>query len=572
MKWSSNGFHAAGHLSLGTALVLAGCVTSCEGDRAPAAWSSLSTCLAGNARSADLPTRLRQIRQIQLNRLDANASVDGWPGRCMKHANELHAALDTSGKPALMRRSLEAKLGCAEGKSSCKLANDESLIPTTTALWEAARDAELVAGPAPGAPLPKAEVEPALNAKTWRSFSEKPTRTDGPWMTPDGRAYILLVEPEGKSKPMGCEVSKGFGELSCTAPHADVPELPQQTVRLVAEPQALYAAGLVETKMMAFELKTGKSLQAFGSVGRPQVNGLALEDEATPEPKAVPTPKKRGKAPEASPPAPGLVALNVKDGKATKPTKLATKVPVLKPISLHGHAIWVESVGESTQLVIQSSGNGQLKDVAKFNTPLFGSFHTCEGAGNAALAVWDRRASLPRAKPTAGDGKTQLTFTQYQNGTWSRPVLATLPFDRLVESELHCTKDGASISWVTKTDDGIEVGRLDCSSDTCKSSQVRVPGIESKWWWLVSPVGDSVMLVWRSSLGETRARVAKLADLPSAKDSLLFDTSDYGGPSNTDARSVVTSDAALLVFTDERPVALRVGLDGSAKVLGAKAP
>ena len=74
-------------------------------------------------------------------------------------------------------------------------------------------------------------------------------------------------------------------------------------------------------------------------------------------------------------------------------------------------------------------------------------------------------------------------------------------------------------------------------------------------------------MVWRSSLGDTRMRLAPLASLASTPDKIMFDTSDYGGPSNTDATSIVSTEAALLLFRDELPVAVRIGQDGSFGVL-----
>lgn len=486
---------------------------------------------------------------------------------CMKYANELHANLDASGKPALLRRRLEEKLACAEGKSSCTLLNDESFIPATTTLWEAAKDAGLKPELVADVPRPKSASAPAIVAKDWKSLGDKPKRTDGPWLTADGRALLLLTEPEGKSQPTGCEAAKGFSKIVCKAPHADVPAFPQQTVRLVAEPIGPFAAGLVDQGLVAYNLETGKSFGVRGSVGRPIVNGLALEDEVVPEPKAPPTSSKRGKSTEPTAAPPGIVALMLKDGKASAPLKLPTKMPVMKPISLQKYAVWVESVAEATQLVIKTVAGGRLQDAGSFTVPLKGAFHTCEGEGLVGLAVWDRRSGLANAKPTAGSGKTQLTVTQLRNGSWSKPVVSSLPFERLTESELHCTKDGISVAWASRIDDAIEIGRLDCTVDACKESRVKLPGVESKWWWLVSPMGDNVLMVWRSSLGETRFRLAPLASLPTASDTLLFDTSDYGGPANTDARNVVSSEAALMLFTDERPVVLRIGKDGKALVL-----
>ncbi len=74
-------------------------------------------------------------------------------------------------------------------------------------------------------------------------------------------------------------------------------------------------------------------------------------------------------------------------------------------------------------------------------------------------------------------------------------------------------------------------------------------------------------MLWRSTLGETRLRSAPLAGLATAPDKVVFDSTEFGGPAVNDVSSLIASDAALLVFRSERPVALRVGKDGSVSVL-----
>jgi hypothetical protein len=76
-----------------------------------------------------------------------------------------------------------------------------------------------------------------------------------------------------------------------------------------------------------------------------------------------------------------------------------------------------------------------------------------------------------------------------------------------------------------------------------------------------------VLLLYRSSLGETRLRLAPLADLPTAKDSIVFDVGDYGGPSTGDLSVLAGDSAVLLLFRGEQPVALRVGSDGAVSVI-----
>ena len=85
-----------------------------------------------------------------------------------------------------------------------------------------------------------------------------------------------------------------------------------------------------------------------------------------------------------------------------------------------------------------------------------------------------------------------------------------------------------------------------------------MPGIESKWWWAVGPLGDKLLVMWRSSLGETRLRLAPLAALPTTKDIIVFDAPDFGGPNAGELSTLYTNDDALLIFRGEKPVAVHV--------------
>jgi hypothetical protein len=113
----------------------------------------------------------------------------------------------------------------------------------------------------------------------------------------------------------------------------------------------------------------------------------------------------------------------------------------------------------------------------------------------------------------------------------------------------------------------VEVGRLDCSTAGCKSNQVSLPALESKWWWGIAPLGHKVLLVWRSALGETRFRLAPLAELATATDQILFDSPDFGGPTAGETSQLASDSALLLVFNPARPVLLRIGADAKASVL-----
>jgi len=143
----------------------------------------------------------------------------------------------------------------------------------------------------------------------------------------------------------------------------------------------------------------------------------------------------------------------------------------------------------------------------------------------------------------------------------------SIPFERGIESDLVCTATGASLGYAQSVADGVLVGRVDCDASGCKANEVKLPGIESKWWWAAGPLGDKTLLMWRSALGETRARIAPLASLATAKDLIAFDAPDFGGPNAGELTALYADDSALLVFRGESPVALHVGAEGSLKVI-----
>ncbi len=206
--------------------MLASSAGGCAGDQAPQAWNALSTCLAGDAAQGELPARLKQLRQAQLASPPPADGKEAWPATCNKHANDLYAALDTSGRQDLFRRKLRERLGCEDEKTTCKLANDERLIPTATELWETAKNAELTATAAPGVPKPALAPDPLVNQQSWKSFAPKPQSLEGPWLASDGHAILLLKDIEGRGKPTGCEIAPGFSKLTCAPPAADLPDLP----------------------------------------------------------------------------------------------------------------------------------------------------------------------------------------------------------------------------------------------------------------------------------------------------------------------------------------------------------
>jgi len=404
---------------------------------------------------------------------------------------------------------------------------------------------------------------PLADATSWKSFSAEPARVVGPTLNADGSAVLLLVKKEGSGRPRFCKLPAGLAELHCSDANPSVPELPSQSVGLSRDGRGVFAAGLTDAGLAAYNLETGARSDVHGKLPNLVSDGLAIETGTeTPsgskpqDPKVIPEVSEKG-----------FVAIEITKGKGSKESRLAIE-PVGAPITLGNQIVYVSGDGAAASLEAKAFAKGRLSAVASIKGPFVGALHRCSAGEGSVVATFDGREGQRSARPTAGAGKTQFTIAFRTGDSWSKAQAATLPFDRALDSDLVCTKTGASIAWIRPTAGSIEVGRLDCTADGCKPQVENLPGVESKWWGGVAPLGDKVMLLWRSSLGETRARVGSLSELAKASDQLLFDSADFGGPIAGEPLQISTEMAALFVFTSARPVALRIGADGHATLLG----
>ncbi|HEV8550206.1 MAG TPA: hypothetical protein VGQ57_14280 [Polyangiaceae bacterium] len=568
-------------------------LVACGDDAAGKHWSELATCLAGPAASAPVAERVPKLRQAMLANPPAANAKDAWPKRCAPFADELYASLDNSGKPAMLKRKLHERFGCTDTKGSCAINEDSALISTTTELWEAAKDGELKVEAAANVPAPAAGPPPPIDAKSWKSFSDKPLRVSGPVLTGDGRALIALKTTEGRVRPKACEFAPGFTKVRCVAANDKVPELPPQSIEIVNSDKGLFAAGLTDQGLVAYDLESGETSAVGGRTGRLVRDGVVVErankedigggpaDPTKPDAKAKggkakakPAPKPSKKAAMLSKPKgaaaadEGFVAVELTSGKAAKPVKLPLASPVGDPLTLGNQILALVPAEGGAEIAVKSLSHGHLKDGGTLKGNFAGAFHTCRHGDSYAFATYAGHSGQGSAKPTGGEGKTAVTFSMLDKGSWSKPSEATMPFDRAGESDLVCNANGASITWLKGDKTSTTVGRIDCKADGCKSSDVSLPGFDNMYLWAVAPLGDKVLVLYRSSLGETRLRLAPLADLPTAKDSVVFDVGDYGGPSTGDLGVLASDSAVLLLFRGDQPVALRVGSDGTVSVVG----
>jgi hypothetical protein len=490
-------------------------------------------------------------------------------------ADDLYAGLDKSGKTALLKRKLQERFSCNDQKGSCKIAGENSLISSTTELWELAKSADLKLEPVSGAPAPTPAV-PLLDSKAWKSFSEKPMRVSGPVLTEDGRALLALKPAEGRARPIVCEVAAGFSKMRCVKGSDKIPELPPQSIEVVASSEGLYASGLTEEGLVAYAVETGETSDVRGRTGRMLRDGVVVEkaqsdDLSLSDPNGAKAAAKKGGKPSMlqkpkGAKDEGFVAIELKNGKASKEIKVPIEGQVGNPTTIGNQVLWLTPTESGVELNTRTVAGGRLGGGKKLEGRFAGTFHSCEQGGALALAVFGSRSGQGRSTATGGDGKTALTFTRFEKGSWSKPAEATLPFERAGESELACTADGASLAWMTSKKGSAVVGRIDCNAEGCKSSDTALPGLDSTYLWAVGTMADKVFVLYRGVHGETRLRVGALSELASAKDSIVFDVGDFGGPSTGELSVLTTDAAALLLFRGERgeqPAALRLGSDGA---------
>ena len=92
--------------------------------------------------------------------------------------------------------------------------------------------------------------------------------------------------------------------------------------------------------------------------------------------------------------------------------------------------------------------------------------------------------------------------------------------------------------------------------------------MQVKELWLSATLADQLLLVWRTPVGDLRMRLAPLDQLPSAKDRLLMDTAEHGGPATVDLQAFIGHRAVVFLFRGLGLHALRIAADGRVDPLG----
>jgi hypothetical protein len=151
---------------------------------------------------------------------------------------------------------------------------------------------------------------------------------------------------------------------------------------------------------------------------------------------------------------------------------------------------------------------------------------------------------------------------------WSDEPIAELPRRaRLARHAFNCGGGAATLTWRTPLGQQQLVSRLRCTADGCEEATATLDGLSVKEWWMAATLGGATLLVWRDEAGLLRTRHAPIGELAAAKDALVMDSVEHGGPATADLEAVIGADAVIFVFRSQGFHALRFSADGSYRPL-----
>lgn len=552
-------------------------------ERAAGEWAELHRCALGPPLDPGETTRQR-ARRIEL--AGGGRGLGGWPGRCDPHARALHDALAEQPSLEVLRSELEARLGCATG---CAVTDPGAQL---AGLVEQA-NALLPPAVATGAPPPML-AERLLTRDALPPLGDPTARVEDRLAGDDGSVRVLFSGPSGSWS--ACEIQPATGpEVTCS--------------RLSVEPGA--RASLVSASEAVVRMQQGERIRHIDAQSGHdvEVTGGRREGFAL------------GRAPEGQP-----VVGRLEAGRVSTRARPAADGLTAGPWLVADQVAWVARDGAWTSQALQRNGDllGPVQRAAvvatteeprwcRHGATALGVFGT-----QAAVLLHDGRwhpfalaspgaAPAPPAAPpatppatTATSARAEAAREAAQTGMaallaaasstppspWGEPgpapssarpsplfpaprAAADRPRSRpiLPRRPLTCDDDGGTLWWRETSDAGEVIARLRCTPSGCREDRARLDGLDVKSWWLATGLGEQVLAVWQTSLGDVRLRLAPLDALATAPDRALLDSQHHEGPDTQDLEAFVTAGGVVFLFRDQGPRGFRIGVGGEVEPL-----
>lgn len=518
-------------------LVLGALSVGCDRGDSNKSWSEFSRCMVGDGvdQPAQVAARLRSIELTERQPPKAWDAKGQWPGRCEGYANALFSSLGNDTGAKLLKRSLKGQLGCDEETESpgCRFAPDGAILPAAAELWEAAATAGLKADATAAVPVPKHDVS-LQSSDGWKPLVGKDYQVAGTHVTSSGHVRLLLKSPSGPLTICGT-TSSG---VECTVVPQDFPKLAQQSVKLLADDQAILS-GLTEQGRKAYAVSDGKEVGFRGGE-------IAARDGVVVE---------QGEAGK------GYLALLMSKGKvkaeASFDPKLASNG---QPLGVSNFVTWLEGTPPDVKWQLHTVARNKLTQAASFSGDFSGYLHACTAGNTPGVAIWGRAEGERDAQRSSG-GDTSVHATFLRDGKWSAPVSGKMPFTRKLTAH-RCSDGQIELFWSGGKADELSVGRLICSADGCKEATSSWSSFEIGRWLAVGAAGDQMVALWTTKYGETRLRVGDPANFAEAKETVVFEGPERGGPVFRNTQNFVTRHGTYMLLTHEAPTLVRISESG----------
>lgn len=129
--------------------------------------------------------------------------------------------------------------------------------------------------------------------------------------------------------------------------------------------------------------------------------------------------------------------------------------------------------------------------------------------------------------------------------------------------KVTCGDGTATLTEHRVTGREVRITQMRCTPGGCTRKEARLRDVPVKSMWMVSSLGEAVLMLWRAPSGALRARVAPIERLAETQDVIVFDAPDYGGPKTGSRQFFTDGKTAVVFFTDEGLHGLWIAADGS---------
>jgi hypothetical protein len=179
--------------------------------------------------------------------------------------------------------------------------------------------------------------------------------------------------------------------------------------------------------------------------------------------------------------------------------------------------------------------------------------------GDAPTVPWGRDDALGGRRPIFGD------LAPARGDVPGEPAAALASArPHLPRQSFTCSADHATLTW---RDASERIHQVRCTPDECERRSVTL-ALRPRSWWHATSIGGRTLILWRGAKGELRMRFDEIEKLPEARDVIVMDSAEYGGPEAVDLEVFTSDGGAVFWFRGLGFHALAIDAQGRHHAIG----